>query len=483
VCVKVDRLAKSIVQPESPSHFFYPIENFKIESHKKKSLTAPENARLALAGTGFFLLLWLFLPPGALSFGPVTLRKEDVVRLLPLAIVAMIQPRCLLVRWHWLDVPVVLFCLCPLLGGLANNLGWQISLWETIKEFGYWFVPYLLGRTLLADGQNQFRFGLVLIFAALCYVPPTVYEIVNGPVLTPWFTGQSVDRQIRGAVRGTTFKPSVFLDSGFVLTMFYVLATLTALVALWRYASNAVSSQRRWCAVFLASSMLFVLIIIASKSLGSIVLLGVGMATMLMAWLTKATGAMGRSERRHLFAAGCLILLASAAPLYIGLRSGGWITTQRVRSIAMHFFSKDRVDSLAYRLYAEDIAFQRMQGHWWLGWGNWESWHKGTSVMALDGFWLYALTRTGMLSVIAWLAMVIIPIFAVALKRPDDKAGYASTRFAFALFMALSMIDSMFNYFGNAAQMLLVGSLTGSILNAPTYLITKSGARGTGIAE
>lgn len=438
-------------------------------------LRAPGNSRLALVGTGLFLFLWLFVPPGALKFGPVTLGKEDVVRLLPLAIVAMIQPRSLLFRWHWLDVPVVIFCLCPLLGGLANNLGWQISLWETIQEFQDWFVPYLLGRALLADSQNQFRFGLVLLFAALCYFPLTVFEILNGPVLTSWFTGQAIDRQIRGAERGTTFKPSVFLDSGFVLTMFYVLATLTALVALWRYASNASSSQRRWCAVFLASAMLFILIVIASKSLGSIALLGVGVATMLMAWLTNATGAMGRSKRRHLFAAGGLILLASAAPLYIGLRSSGWITSERVRSIAMYFFSKERVDSLAYRLFAEDVVFQRIQGHWLLGWGNYDGWYKGTWAISLDGFWLFSMTRTGMLSVIAWLAMVIVPIVAFAWKRPKDEAGYASMRFVFALFMALSMIDSMFNYFGDALQKLLIGSLTGSILSGSTHITTKSG--------
>ena len=226
-----------------------------------KALAVPGNARFVFVVTGLLLFLWLFLPPGFfLQFGPVALRREDLVRLTPLGIVAIFQPRSLLVRWHWIDIPVFIYCLCPLLCGLANNLGWWNSIWETTKEFGYWFVPYLLGRALFADGQNQFRFGLVLMTAALCYVPPTVFEIVYGPVLTSWVTGQ----EVRGAVRGTTFKPSVLLSSGFVLTMFYVLAAFTALAIGWRYASSLAPRERRWFAALLSTSVLFALVVVAS---------------------------------------------------------------------------------------------------------------------------------------------------------------------------------------------------------------------------
>lgn len=437
-----------------------------------KGLSVCGSARFVFVVTGLLLFLWLFLPPGfLLKFGPVTFRKEDLVRLLPLAIVAMVQPRSLLVRWHWIDIPVFIYCLCPLLCGLANNLGWRYSIWETTKEFGYWFVPYLLGRALLADGQNQFRLGLVLMTAALGYVPPTVFEIVYGPVLTSWFAGH----EVRGAVRGTTFKPNVFLSSGFALTMFYVLAAFTALAIGWRYASSLVPSERRWFAVVLSTSVLFVLVVVASKSLGSIVFLCIGMALLLVV-CTNATGASGRGLLVRL----SVILLASVAPIYIGLRLSGWISTQRVHSIAMLFASEERAGSLAYRLRAEDILFRRMEGHWWLGWGKWGSWAQGASVMDIDGFWLFAWTRTGMLSVFAWLAMVTIPIVFFVLKRPDGRSGYASLSFVFALFLALSLIDSMFNFSGEAPQMLLVGSLTGSVLSGNTYLTRRNAGDGKG---
>jgi hypothetical protein len=124
-----------------------------------------------IASVIFFV--WLFLPPGAIAIGPITVRKLDVVRLFPLALVLIFEPRLLMVRWHWIDIPVFVYCLCPFLCGVANHLAWLDSLWEMVKEFEYWFVPYLLGRAVFFDGVSQRRLAVCLIVAAACYVPPT----------------------------------------------------------------------------------------------------------------------------------------------------------------------------------------------------------------------------------------------------------------------------------------------------------------------
>ena len=426
-----------------------------------------------------FFFAWLFLPPGAILIGPVTLRKEDVVRLLPLALVFILDPRLLVVRWHWVDIPVFVYCLCPLLCGVANHLDWQDSLWEMVKEFEYWFVPYLLGRAVFFDFPSQRRLAICLIIAAVCLVPPTVFEIVHGPKWTAWLTGRELVGQERGALRGSTFKPSVFLSSGFVLTMFYVLATLTALGlawdgfiwrsrwltphpnplpgrpgrgdngGVWTDAGGAGRGDNGFPLMSLyAIAFVFAVVVVACKSLGSIVLLGVGLAVMVACRCTPV---------RY-----WLIPLVLIAPMYIGLRISGLATTDRVDAVAKQFVSAERAGSLAYRLRAEDIVFQRMQGHWWLGWGDYGLWQQDANVMALDGFWLFALTRTGLVSVIAWLAMVTIPIFVFACSRRRQREKHMDQiGLVFALFLALSLVDSMFNYFGDAPQMLLLGGLAG----------------------
>lgn len=79
----------------------------------------------------------------------------------------------------------------------------------------------------------------------------------------------------------------------------------------------------------------------------------------------------------------------------------------------------------------------------------------------LDGFWLYAWTRTGMVCVVAWLTMVGLPvvIFGWTAARQGWQVTQ-STAFPCALFLALCLIDSMFNYFGEAPVMMCVGVVT-----------------------
>ena len=437
----------------------------------------PSLARYPLATlvASVFIFAWLFLPPGALAFGPVTLRKEEAVRLLPLALILIFDPRLLAVRWHWIDIPVFVYCLCPFLCGAANQLSWLASSWESVKDFKYWFVPYLLGRSAFQDGVSQQRLAVSLIVAAACYVPPTVYEILNGPTLTAFVTGREMGGQLRGAFRGITYKPSVFLSSGFVLTMFYVMAALTALGVAWdggRFfglkpphpsplPETGRGNKKSQCIWMYMAAVVFCIVVVACKSLGSIILLGIGLVVMVAC----------RWTGMRIW----LILLAMIAPMYIGLRISGIMSSNHMGLVAKQFVSAERASSLLYRLYAEDIVFQQMKGHWFLGWGDWSSWHKGAKIMSLDGFWLFALTRTGLVSVVAWLAMVTMPILVFAISRRRVRERNSDwIGLAFAVFLALSLLDSMFNYFGDAPQMILVGSLTGSVLSGTTHVNTRN---------
>jgi hypothetical protein len=406
-----------------------------------------------LAGT--LIGLWLFVPPFSITLGSFTFRHIELVRWMPLAIGLIACPRALL-QWHWLDVPILLYCACPFLAGVMNQLDWSTSAWESVKEFSYWFVPYAIGRFYLTTETDRNAVAWCVLLGALLYIPPTLYEVYNGPTLAKWMTGQEFGRMLRGADRGDTFKPSVFLSSGFVLTMFYVWAVLIALHyavrTFWvRFMppmdrDRPIPKTNTWLGQGVLSGILMGIVVLC-KSLGSIVLMAIGAAVILIA--------------RSRLAGVALATLCLLPPIYIVSRTTGIASSDRVDRVVRQFAPDVRAGSLKYRFDAEDLVFASMKGHGWWGYGTWGRWSEGQKGMFLDGFWLYAWTRTGMVCVVAWLTMVGLPILIVAIHAIRfEWDGTRSAGFPCAMFLALSLIDSMFNYFGEAPVMMCVGVVT-----------------------
>jgi hypothetical protein len=399
--------------------------------------------------------LWLFLPPFDWPLGPVSLRKTELVRWVPLLIGLVAVPRAFL-RWHWLDLPILLYCLCPFLSGVINGLPWANSAWETVKEFSYWWVPFAVGRFLITDENERNAVAWVVIAGAILYLPPTLYEIFYGPNLANWATGQEFGRMLRGADRGGTFRPSVFLSSGFVLTMFYVWAVLLAAkktelgMVNWFFPplqSETISPPFHRCLWQAILTLAFATTVLLCRSLGSIVLMAVGLASQFL-----LRGRLGGIA---------LALLVLIPPVYIGLRTTGMASTNRIYNVTRKITSETRAGSLRYRLQAEDIVFDSMAGHTVWGYGNWGQWREGRDAMVLDGFWLFTWTRTGMVCVAAWWAMVAIPVLLLAVKTYRNGSLITNDMvYPCSLFLGLSLVDSMFNYFGEAPVMMCVGMVT-----------------------
>ncbi len=295
---------------------------------------------------------------------------------------------------------------------------------------------------------------------------PSIIEIVVGPYFNEWVTGNRVSSQWIGAARGSTFRPAVFLHDGFVLTMFLALGALTSTALTWQTWSSA--ARGKW--LYLAATCVLVLLILASKSLGSIALSGVGLACLLIACFAcrpLTTPVLFRT----CYYRYTVVLVACLAPVYVTARLGGVLPTKLVNVAANKLVAADRAKSLIYRLKAEDIVMERMSGHWLFGFGDFNRWIQGHKVLALDGFWLFTLTRTGVLGVACWLAMVLAPI--IVWLRSMQLVADRPIVVALVVFVAISMIDSMFNYFGSPPQMLAIGAIAG-VLQAPKTLHASS---------
>jgi hypothetical protein len=196
---------------------------------------------------------------------------------------------------------------------------------------------------------------------------------------------------------------------------------------------------------------LFAGIVLVSLSLGSIVLLSLG-------WL----GLLGLHSSDRWLQRGVrgLLMVALLIPAaYMLVRTTGWLSTERLNTVTQRMVSQERAGSFDYRLRAEETVMAHMHDHWILGWGDWGRWQQGESTLALDGFWLFALTRSGMLTVVVWFAMVAVPV----LVRLSGRGPQCAVADGLAIFLLLSLIDSMFNYFGDVHQMLALGTLAAMV--------------------
>lgn len=409
-------------------------------------------------GVGALLVgLWLLVPGFSVEvFGGVYLRSTEVVRWVPLLVGVVVCWRAFL-RWHWLDVAVVVWCLSPLVAGLVNGVPWGEAVWETVKEFSYWWVPFAVGRYLFVGEGARRALGWVVVMGAAVYLPLVLYEVFNGPTLASWVAGKDVQGAIAYGRRGETYKPTVFLSSGFVLTMFYVWAVMIAthrgVRGFWDWRDNAGKGSGGVARGYVGGVMAVVAVVLGAvvvvcKSLGSVALMGVGWMVMLVS--------------RSRVVGGLLAILCVVPMVYIGVRTSGVVSTEAVHEVALKLTSVERAGSLRYRLQAEEIVFRSMAGHVWWGYGDWGRWSEGRPVMVLDGFWLFAWTRTGMVSVVAWVGMVTLPVMVVAVWVM--RFGWKVARdwgFAGAVMMGLWGVDSMLNYFGEAPVMLCLGVITG----------------------
>jgi len=68
----------------------------------------------------------------------------------------------------WLDLPMLIWCLCPIPSQLINNLS-PVS--PTIGQILQWGLPYFLGRIYLNDLAGVRQLAVGIFYGGLVYVP------------------------------------------------------------------------------------------------------------------------------------------------------------------------------------------------------------------------------------------------------------------------------------------------------------------------
>ena len=365
---------------------------------------------------------------------------------------------------RWTDLPMVVWCLCPLPSVLTNapppdgSSAIRDALSQTWSQTVSFGIPYLLGRVYFSDSAAVRDLALGIVFAAAVYAPLCLYEARMSPQLHANIYGYS-QHSFAQTIRFGGYRPMVFLPHGLAVGMFMVSAALIATWMWWTGTLRPVIEEGEETGLQSYIPLLLVPIAILLKSTGALVL---GFGGGLVLWLASATGARW-----------WLLLLAVTPPVYAAVRTtGAWSGEALVESVAANLDS-DRAESLDFRLTNENLLVNKALDRPTFGWGGWGrnrvfDEKSGKDLTVTDGLWIIVLGDRGLVGLVALGAVLLLPIARFALLFPPSTWSTRSLAptAACAVVLTLWSIDSLMNAMVLPVYLLLAGSLMGFALDA-----------------
>lgn len=399
-----------------------------------------------------YLGAWLLLPvaayqlPGLPNYGKMEAASYGAI----VGALLFDLPRLGSLRFKWLDIAAIVWCLCPIASSLVNGLGVYDGCSASYIQTFAWGVPYLMGRIYFSDLGGLRLLAMGIVIGGLLYVPLCLVEIWMSPRLHIWVYGfhQHEWRQSHSSFGG--WRPTVFMQHGLAVGMWM---TTASLVALWLWWTGAV--RRIWSmpmgylvAVLIATTIL-------CKSTGAIALLALG------------AGALAVIKKLY---RGMLIWCLALSPLvYMGVRAPGlWDGSQLLSMVRRVVPAKE--ESLRYRLDAENVLSRHALRRPVFGWGahsrNRPS-EMGEDVknLATDGLWIITLGQRGVVGLAAMTGTIMLPVILVLRRlRPRDWI-YPSTAplGVLAIVLTVFMIDSLFNAMPNPIYVVAAGGMAGTL--------------------
>ncbi len=265
-----------------------------------------------------YVAAWLFLPSAQFPIrGLPDYDKMMATSMGILLAAGLIEPQRLLsFRPRWFDVPMTVFCFCPLASTFTNGLGLWHGVAVSMEHLWAFGIPYFLGRVYFDSFRSLFTLAKAILIGGLVYVPLCLIEIRMSPQLYLWVYGFR-PRNFNAARYGG-WRPNVFLEEGLELGMWM---TVASLLGIWLWYSGA--WKKSWGLA--AGPLLCVLLgtTVLCRSTGALLLLAIGCGTLGLMRMTRSP-----------WPAMALLLVP---PVYIGLRASGAYDGHHVVQAGCHF--------------------------------------------------------------------------------------------------------------------------------------------------
>ena len=398
---------------------------------------------------------WLVLPVGsyahyqygftievigsALPAPAMLVSKAWVAPVVPLVLAAL-KGRHMLLSWRpgWVDLPIALWCLCPLVLGITAVAPSPTPLMSCAYLTGVWGAPWLLARIYLNDDVGRVGLARALALGAVAIAPLAMLEGVMRPYIynalygTHPFASDGVERYVG-------FRPLLLFENGNQYGIYMALSAVAA-TAVWQQIGT------RWSRVV---AIILIGMAILSQSVGAIILMIAGLLILL--------APIRGTHLRHL-AVGLALLFAIAAPVYI---SGVIPIEAFVRHTApgqkvLALVRASGRGSIAWRVSQDQKVASLVRLHPLAGASQWDWWRP--SKTRPWNLTLLIIGQFGLLGFAAAATILILPSW----QTLTASVSLTPTTYALALLALLASVDALLNAFVFLPAVAVAGSIVNS---------------------
>jgi hypothetical protein len=359
-------------------------------------------------------------------------------------------------KWSWIDIPMVLWCTCPMLSSLTNDLGPYDGFNAVLEQSAVWGLPYFLGRLYLNNLSGLRELAIVILKGGLIYVPLCIYEIKMSPQIHNMVYGYFAHPSgIQQSIRLGGYRPNVFMSHGLVLAMFMTTVTL---IAIWLWQSKTLKEV--WGQPIITWVAILVVTFILLKSSGAYGYLIYGLVILFVAKWTRLNFP--------------LLLLMGLCVYYLYLGVIGAFSGAEVSEWLSKNYSADRAESLQFRFQNEELLRAKALEKPLFGWGGFGrnrvydyDW-KGelVDISTTDSYWIIVFGVNGVYGLATFTLALLNPVFIFAVFRYPAKTWFnpkVGPAAALSVSLVLFFMDSLLNVGFNPTFPLICGGLSGLV--------------------
>lgn len=406
-----------------------------------------------------FAFGWMFLPVASIPLKGLPDITKVTVSCAAILLAAWFFDRERLLKFRFMpvDIPLLLWCTCPLLSSIFNGLGVYDGLSATMYQAWTWGLPYFVARVYFADLNGLNTLGVTVFIGGLVYIPFCLEEVIMSPQLHRLIYGFHQHSFIQ-SMRGGGFRPMVFMEHGLMVAMWMVSATM---LGLWLAYSRIIPEQfsvlpygnyLKRCPLWMLLTALLITLVLL-KSTGALFLFVAGLSALYLSNKWKTTLIVW--------------LLLAVPPGYMFARSTGLWTGENLSSLVAEKISEERGQSLQFRFDNENILVEKALDGTFFGWGGWNRSRvfdeDGKDISVTDGLWIITLGTRGIYGLILLLVVIDLPVLLLLYRSTPGQwnSREYGTIVVMAVLLSLYMIDNLLNGMINPVFMLFNGGICG----------------------